>query len=65
MHIKEQIKTKPFIVPSIYDSPTPITINNNPLVTVTTLLAEPAAYTAAINSCSLSVPENCLGIVVL
>jgi len=63
MHIKVQIKTKDFIVPNIYDSPIPRNTDNNPLVTVATLPAVPAAYTTSINICSLSVPENCLGIV--
>jgi hypothetical protein len=64
MHIKEQIKTKPFIVPSIYDNPIPRNTDNNPLVTVATFPAVLAASTTSKNICSLSVPENCLGIVV-
>ncbi len=65
MHVREQIKTKPFIIPNIDDSPTPRKNVKNPVVIVPNLLAVPAAYTTFINICSLLVPENCLGIVLL
>ncbi len=65
MHVREQIKTKPFIIPNIEDSPIPRTTVKNPVVIVPTLPAVPAASTTSINICSLLVPENCLGIVLL
>ena len=65
MHVREQMKTKPFINPNICDSPMLITTDKNPVITVAILPEVPAASTTSIKIRSLLVPENCLGIVVL
>jgi hypothetical protein len=62
MHVREQIKTTPLIVPNIYDNPMLRIIEKNAVATVETLPMAPAASITSINICSSLVPFNCLGI---
>jgi hypothetical protein len=62
MHVREQIKTKPLIVPNIYDNPMPRIIEKNAAGKVETSPMVPAAFITSINIFSSLVPLNCLGI---
>ena len=63
MHMREQIKTKPLIVPNIDDNPMPRNIDKNAVTKVEALLTVPTASTTYVNSWSSFEPLNCLGIV--
>ena len=62
IHMREQIKTKPLIVPNIDDNPMPRNIDKNAVTTVETLLTVPTASTTSVNIWSSFVPLDCLGI---